>query len=134
MTRKIKVSFEVTDNWKRGDFREFIRELIAQPTLYEMFIISNDNTTSYINSVGQILGFDTAHIIVCSFTQDKINAITSNDIDIHLDNLLPTTTLVDETTDADGILVNELPNKFYVNATYVVEFGRRVEDINEESS
>lgn len=134
MTRKIKVSFEVTDNWKREDFRKFIRELIAQPTLYELFIISNDNTTAYINSVGQILGLDTAHTIVCSFTVDKTNAITSNEIDIHLDNLLPTTTLVDETTDADGIYVNELPNKYYLNATYIVEFGRRVDDINEESS
>lgn len=133
MSRKIKVSFEVTDNWKRGDFRTLIRELITKPETFELFIISNDDTTAYIQSVGQILGFDSNHVLVVGFTQDKIDTIVANGIDIHLDNLLPTVTLIDETTDADGIFVNELPNKYYLEPAYIVEFGRRVEDINGES-
>lgn len=134
MSRKIKVSFEVTDNWRRGDFRELIRVLLSEPTKYEIYIISNDDTTAYIQSVGQILGLDSNHILVVGFTQDKLDEITANKIDIHLDNLLTTTTLVDETTEADGIFVNELPNKYYLEPAYIVEFGRRVEDINAESN
>lgn len=134
MSRRIKVSFEVTDNWSRGDFREFIKALLILNEQYELFIISNNNSTDYIRSVGQILGLDTNHTLVEGFTQDKLNAVVSNNIDIHLDNLLSTTTLVDETTDAYGIFVNELPNRYLMEPSYVVEFGRVVERINEENT
>lgn len=134
MSRKIKVSFEVTDNWSRGDFREFTKALLILAEQYELFIISNDNSTTYIQSIGQILGLDSNHVLVEGFTQDKIDAIVANNIDIHLDNLLNTTTLVDETTDAYGIFVNELPNKYLMEPSYIVEFGRVVERINEENT
>lgn len=138
LNRPIKVSFEVTDNWAKGEFRAFVRDLLKNTDLYNVYIISNDNSTSYIQSIGQILenefpeAMNSSKVIVVNFTSDKITAITNNKIDIHLDDLLTTTTLVDETTDAYGIFVNELPNKYELKPSYIVEFGRVVERLNNE--
>ena len=131
MSRKLKVSFEVTDNWERDDFRVFIKELLKYTDNYEVYIISNDDSTAYIQRTGQILELDSNHILVVGFTIDKLDAITTNNIDIHLDNLLTTVTRVDEETEAYGILVNELPNKYLDLPKYVVEFNRAVEKLNE---
>lgn len=131
MSRKLKVSFEVTDNWERDDFRVFIKELLKYTDNYEVYIISNDDSTAYIQRTGQILELDSNHILVVGFTSDKIDAITTNNIDIHLDNLLATVTRVDEETDAYGVLVNELPNKYLDLPKYIVEFNRAVERLNE---
>ena len=49
---KIKVGFEVTDSWSHGDFREFIKSLIKDDCKYEVYIISNDDSSSFISSVG----------------------------------------------------------------------------------
>lgn len=132
LNRPIKVSFEVTDNWNRGEFRSFIRELLKDTEHYDVYIISNDDSSSYIQSIGQVLGMDNSKVIIVSFTANKLAAITSNKIDIHLDDLLNTTTLVDETTEAYGIFVNELPNRYEIKPTYIVEFGRKVEQLNDE--
>ncbi len=132
LNRAIKVSFEVTDNWPKGEFRAFIRELLKDTDVYTVYIISNDNSSAYIQSIGQVLEMDSSKVIIVNFTADKLNAIDSNKIDIHLDNLLNSTTLVDETTDAYGIFVNELPNTYELKPSYIVEFGRVVERINNE--
>lgn len=131
MSRKLKVSFEVTDNWERDDFRVFIKQLLKHTDNYEVYIISNDDSTTYIQRTGQVLNLDSDHILVVGFTVDKLDAITINNIDIHLDNLLTTVTRVDEETEAYGILVNELPNKYLDLPKYVVEFNRAVEKLNE---
>lgn len=131
MSRKLKISFEVTDNWERDDFRVFIKELLKYTDNYEIYIISNDDSTAYIQRTGQILNLDSDHIFVVGFTNDKIDTITTNNIDIHLDNLLTTVTRVDEETEAYGILVNELPNKYLDTPKYIVEFNRAIERLNE---
>lgn len=131
MSRQIKVSFEVTDNWARDDFRIFVKELQKRPESYDIYIISNDDSSAYIYSVARVLDLDTDHVIITGFTNDKVAAVAANNIDIHLDNLLNTTTMIDETTDSYGLYVNEIPNKYLSSPTYVVEFNRVVENINE---
>lgn len=134
MSRKIKVSFEVTDNWNRGDFKKLIKDIVDDSDSFELYIISNDNSSMYIQTIGQIIGLPDDKVVIVSFRQDKIDAISNLGINIHLDNLLDVVTLVDETTDAFGILVNSIPKKYYTLPGYIVEFGRRVEEINGESN
>ena len=131
MSRIVKVSFEVTDNAVRGDFREFIKELVRMPDVFSVYIISNDDTSAYINSIGTQLGIESSKVFIVNFTQDKIDSIESNKIDIHLDNLIYVATAVENTSEAYGLFVNELPNKYYVQPSYVVEFWRLVERIRD---
>lgn len=128
MTRSLNVSFEITDNWEVEGFRNFIKLLMSDDN-YNVFIISNDDSAAYITKTGENLGLPTTNVIICNFTIDKTTAITDNNIDIHFDNLQSFTLLVDETTDAYGILVTQLLNKYYLKPDYQLVFERRVATI-----
>lgn len=128
------ISFEVTDNWSIGGFRNFIKLLLSEDTAYNVFIISNDDSTDYIYSVASVLGIATSNIKICNFTDDKIQEIEDNDIHVHLDNLQSFVLLVDETTDAHGVLVTSNINKYYLLPDYVLVFNRTIKMLESEES
>jgi len=124
--RKLKVSFEITDNYDIEGFRNFINDVIEDTEKYEVYIISNDDNSVLMDRIGTNLGLDSFHIIHCNFVQDKITAMTTYSIDIHFDNLQSVILLVDETTDAYGVLVNPNLNRFYVMPDFVITFNSLV--------
>ena len=112
INNKYRVSFEITDNWAVEGFRNF--------------------STSLIKKTGENLGLDEAHVIRCNFSDDKLEAIQNNKIDIHLDNLQSFVMLVTETTDAYGILITKNLNKYYLKPDYIVVFDRLLQQIKNE--
>lgn len=128
MANKIKVSFEIEDSYNIQGFRNFLK-YVQSDDKFELYIISNDDDSALITKVGQNLGLDPSKVIICNFTQDKIQAIIDNNINIHLDNLQSTIMLVQETTSAYGILVTKNLNKYYLEPDYVIVFNRVVEEI-----
>ena len=126
--RVINVSFELTDNWEVEGFRNFIKILMSDDG-YNVFIISNDDSSAYITKVGETIGLPESNVIICNFTNDKIQAITDNNIDIHFDNLQSFILLVDNTTDASGVMVTHLLNKYYLRPDYVIIFERLIAEI-----
>jgi len=130
---KIKVSFEITDNWIRVDFRGWIKYLLSLEQDYEVYIISNDDSALYINRVANDLGLDANHTKICNFTDDKLQTIVVNNINIHFDNLESFTVLVD-TTDTYGILVRGNLNRFHLKSQYVLDFENTVKLINREKN
>jgi hypothetical protein len=129
---KRRVSFEVTYNWSILGFRNFIRALLSDEENYEVFIISNDNSTAYITAAGNVLNMEASNIIICNFANDKIQAIQDNNIDIHFDDLQSFILLVDETTDAHGILVTANMNKYENVPDYQVVFNRLLKQLDSE--
>lgn len=129
---KIKVGFEVTDNWNNGGFREFIKS-IRKNEKYELYIISNDNNSAYITSIGVTLELPTTQVFIVNFTQDKLDKIDLLGIQIYLENLKYVADQVENLTNAYGIYVNIMPVKFYAQPTYVVDFERLVNGINVEN-
>ncbi len=79
---KLKISFEVTDIWNREEFRELIKLLFRDPVTgckceveqdqIEMFLISNNDSTPYIQTIGKQLGLDSAHIIVTNLDRIRL--------------------------------------------------------------
>lgn len=122
MNNKIKISWEVTDNWNKVDFRAWIKYLLSSEDIYEVFIISNDDSSSYILRIATELGLDSQHTIITNFTNDKVQAITDNHINIHLDNLQSFVILVDSTTEAYGVLVDNHLSRYYVKSQYIIDF------------
>lgn len=129
---KIKVGFEVTDNWSNGGFREFITSIFKDDR-YELYIISNDDNSAYITSVGVALGLPTTQVFIVNFTQDKLDKIDLIGIQIYLENLKYVADQIENTTGSYGIYVNELPNKYQVQPAYVVSFDRLVNGLNGEN-
>lgn len=128
MTKTLNVSFEITDNWEIEGFRNFIKLLMSDDN-YNIFIISNDDSAGYITKTGTNLGLPVSNVIVCNFTNDKIIAIENNNIHLHFDNLQSFILLTDETTDAYGILVTHLLNKYYLKPDYQLVFEKYVAEI-----
>jgi hypothetical protein len=128
MTKSLNVSFEITDNWEIEGFRNFIKLLMSDNN-YNIFIVSNDDSAAYITKTGTNLGLPTTNVIICNFTDDKLQAIIDNKIDIHFDNLQSFTLLVEETTNAYGILVTRLLNKYYLRPDYQIVFERIIAEI-----
>jgi hypothetical protein len=133
MANKIKVSFEIEDSYNIQGFRNFLK-YVQSDDKFELYIISNDDDSALILRIGSNLGLDPSKVIVCNFTQDKIQAIVDNKIDIHLDNLQSTIMLVQETTSAYGILVTKNLNKYYLEPDYVIVFNRVVEEIESNAT
>lgn len=133
MANKIKVSFEIEDSYNIQGFRNFLK-YVQSDDKFELYIISNDDDSALILRIGSNLGLDPSKVIVCNFTQDKIQAIVDNKIDIHLDNLQSTIMLVQETTSAYGILVTKNLNKYYLEPDYVIVFNRVVDEIESNAT
>lgn len=129
---KIKVAFEVQDSWKNGGFREFIQSLLKDER-FDVYIISNDDISAYILSIGEILRIPNEKVIVVNFTQDKIQTINDLQIDIYLENLKYVADEIENTTDCYGIYVDELPSQFYVRPKYIVAFERVIEELKREN-
>ena len=64
---KFRVSFEVTDNWTIQGFRNFIKVLLSDENTFDVYIISNDDNSSYILKTGQNLSMDADHVKICNF-------------------------------------------------------------------
>lgn len=132
MSKPIKISFEIEDNWNIVDFRNYIKLLMSED-LYEIYIISNANNSADIVRAGSFLGLPSENVIITNFQEDKLNAVTTNNIDIHFDNLQSFVFLLEETTDTRGVLVTPYLNKFYLISDYKVVFDRILKEIQEEN-
>lgn len=136
MAKSIKVSFEITDNYDIEGFRNFIQALLEDEA-YDVYLISNDDVSMYILKTADNLGMDSEKVIITNFQNDKIQAIQNNNIDIHIDNLQSTVLLVDELTDAYGVLVTPNLNRFYLEPDYIISFNslvRRLQNGQEETN
>lgn len=129
---KIKVGFEITDIWKNGDFRQFIQKLLRDDR-FELYLVSNNDISAYILSVGEVLQLPTSRVFIVNFTQDKIQKIVDLKLDIYLETLKYVADQIENTTDCHGIYVNELPITYYVQPGYIVQFNRVVSEINKEN-
>lgn len=134
MSSKIKVSFEITDIYNLGDFRAFIKFLLSNDTKYDVLIISNNDSSSYIHAVGEQLGIELSNRIICNFNADKLQAITDNNINIHLDGIFSFVTSVENETEAYGILVDSKVDKYGVKQRYVEIFQRIESEITRDQN
>ena len=129
---KFRVSFEVTDNWTIQGFRNFIKVLLSDENTFDVYIISNDDNSSYILKTGQNLSMDANHVKICNFESDKLQLIESLNIDIHLDNLQSFVIKIDELTPSShGVLVTKNLNKYYLKPDYVLVFDRLMMEIKD---
>ena len=119
VNNRIKVSFEVTDNFDIEGFRSFVKYLLSDDK-FDVYLITNDDSSAYIDGIVNKLGLPADRVFITNFTEDKIQAIVTTGIDIHFDNLQSVILLVDETTEATGILVTKNLNKFYLEPDYII--------------
>ncbi len=133
VNNQYRISFEVEDNWNIEGFRNFVKYLLSDDK-FDVFIISNADSSSYIDGIASQLGLPENRVFITNFTDDKVQTIQDQLIDIHFDNLQSVILLVDNTTDAYGILVTHNLNKFYLEPDYIITFERILKFITDENS
>lgn len=113
---KVKVSFD-PDNWINSDtniriwdyseFREFIKSIFAEDSIFDLYLITTSTDSDYITSIQNQIGLDSSKVITVSDNTTKLTQIGNLDIQIHLDGNHPTVVDV-EGLDIVGIMVNYL--------------------------
>lgn len=122
---KIKIGFEITDNWNNQAFRNVIYALQDKPQTIdkrltagdiELFLISTDDSSTYIWTTGARIGLDTNHTIASPTITSKLQFIEDNQIKIFLDNLQSTVLSIEIDSEyADGILIDAKQDYYKVN-------------------
>lgn len=129
---KIKISFEITDNWDIVGFRNTIKALLSDEENYDIYIISNHDSSAAIYKAGTLLNLDDDHVIVANFTEDKLQKIRDNNIDIHLDNISGFADNVDTLTDALGVYVDTMWDNYYNTPKYVISLDTAIDFVKQE--
>lgn len=130
--KKLKVSFEITTSWNRGDFRQFIEELNKNDTV-ELFMITTETDQNLIDSVQATLELDNDHVFIATDNTDKEVIIAFNLINIHLDPDVRFSQELFETTGAYGINVSFQVDRYNLRMKYVTDFNTRLKEIIDEA-
>jgi hypothetical protein len=131
----IKVGFEITDIWERGDFRQFIYTLIKGVDYkhdFKLYLITDNQDTRYANSVYANLDDDKIIYINVTGIDDKITALDDNGINIMMEyNQNNTDTINDESTNNTiAITCSEAYDRYAMEMMYSKRFKDAVDIID----
>lgn len=124
----IKLSFEPTDAWNREEFRHLIYNIKNKlydkdcQYEYELWIITTNDSTTYINALASQLDIPTDRVILCVDDTTKVGQIVLN-TDIHLDINQSIITALNPTTVA-GILVDNKIAYQAIGLKYIQDITR----------
>lgn len=140
---KIKLGFEVTDNWDIQAFRNVIDVLINRPQDFnkklkagdvEIFVVSTNDSSAYIWRIAQILDLDANHVFNPGSTALKLTRIDTEKINIFLDNLQSTVLQIDELSEfADGILVDYKQDTYHINPKWYQQLQEKINRLLDEN-
>lgn len=139
---KIKISFECTDSWNIQAFRNVVKVLKDTPSDInsklkvgdiELFLISTDDSTFYIQQCGVTAGLPSDHVFNPGSVPLKLARIDSEKIDIHMDNLQNTVMQIDELSPtADGILVDYKQDMYNLNPMWYQSLCEKINRLVDE--
>lgn len=139
---KIKIGFEVTDNWDIQAFRDVIMVLQNRPEEFnsklkvgdiELFLISTNDSSPYIWRIASIIGLDSSHTFNPGSVALKLTRIDTEKIQLYLDNLQSTVLQIDELSQyADGILVDYKPDTYNINPKWYQQLQERIKRLLDE--
>lgn len=126
--QSVKVSFEVTNNWDRGDFREFMISLKNVENL-ELWIISTNPDQALLFRVADSLGISHQRVIQCASDAAKKTQIVNTSMTFHFDYDSTFATDIRETTNTKGIYVSKFYNFYEVKMRYIDTFQRELKEL-----
>lgn len=136
---KIKVSFEINDNYNRQEFRDFVKKLSTNdPCLncidyeVELYIITSNTDQNYVYTVAKQYNIDTIHIAMLPNLADKIQFIKDNNIEITFENSQEIVNSINNQTDAFSILVDSTIDFYLMGFKYISKFNNVLKIIENE--
>lgn len=136
---KLKIGFEITDNYTRQEFKNLILKLKDQPDFFypclevELFLLSTNPDVVYINRIGSNLKLDANHVFSFNSTDSKILKIEELGLDIYFTNLQLEFIKID-VTKTHPILVNNIYDRYANAYKYLVKFDETLKRILNEKT
>lgn len=128
MIQTVKVSFEVTSNWDREEFREFMNEIRHTDNL-ELWIISTNPDLAMLYVVADALNISHQRVIQCADNTAKKTQIINTSMTFHFDNDSTFASDIRETTSTKGIYVSKFYNFYELRMKYIDTFQRELKII-----
>lgn len=116
---KLNIVFDIVDTWNIGLYRELINDFLVEDEFYNVFMVTQDPDTSYINKVTQQLDMDANNVYQEITDAAVISRLTTLQADIYLcaDNELVES--INNSINTKAILVNNIPNMYYAEPAYI---------------
>lgn len=134
--RKIKIGFDITNNWDYDSFRQTMKELVIEDDKYTLYLITTNTDTEYVNSAVSEIGMETSNVYQVTTDSDVIDTLNTYNIDIYLTSSEEFRVSVNNTSDETvGILVNPaIQDSYKINPKWVVQMQFWINRIVEDES
>jgi hypothetical protein len=125
---KLKVSFDIVDNWDKDHFRLFIEGLNKNDTI-DLYLITLETDQDIVDAVQAKLDLNDDHVIMVATEALKLDEIEDKAIRIHLDADYTFASTLYDTIGRYGIYVSRMWDFFNMRMKYITSFEFRVKQI-----
>lgn len=131
MTNKLKLAFDITETWDYETFRELVNELLVEDDIFEIYLITQDTDTNYINRIVTNMNINPSNVYQETSNVNVVNRLNTLDIDIYLeaDNVLVDLVNETSTTPTKAILVNSTPDRYKLQPMYITNLQFWINEI-----
>jgi len=121
MTNKLKLAFDIEDTWNYETFRELIHILLTEDDDFEVYLITLNTDTQYINSIVTNMDINPNNVYQETSDNNIITRLNTLNINIYLqaDNELVEAVNETSTTPTRAILVNSIPDRYKLQPMYI---------------
>lgn len=136
---KIKISFEINENYNRQEFRDFIKKLSNNdPCLdckeyeVELYILTSNTDQNYVYTIAKLYNIDGSHIAMLPNIVDRIQFIKDNNIEITFENNQEDVNQINSQTTAFGLLVDSTIDFYLMGFKYISKFNNVLKILSRE--
>lgn len=83
--KKLRIAFNPTGIWHRDEFRLLIKDFVNDTDNFEVYLITQDTSTSFVESVTDESGVDSANVYQVASNDALVQKLDSLKIRIYLD-------------------------------------------------
>ena len=119
----MNISFNITETWKRAEFRDFIKQIKSAEDI-TLYIITKDSNAASAPYVQDYLEMDSDKVIQCTNIATMNTALTDNNIQIHFDGEMETITDLKNLDDTINYIfvdqaLTDSPGQEFINGQYI---------------
>lgn len=132
MQQKVKVAFDVTNTWEYELFRNLIHTFVVEDDFFEVYLITQDPDTVYVNRVANNIGVVPANVFIETSDATIVARLATEQVALYLSANNPLVTDVNDTsTVTKCILVNNIPDRYRVQPLYITNMQFWLEEIRQ---
>lgn len=129
---KIKVGFDPTKMWDNYFFREFIKSLVADVENYDVYLITSNPDTDFVNNVTTESGININNVNQVSNNSAVVTRLNTlkvliylaqdNELVIYVNNTIPIQLIKNNVSGCEALVMNNILDPYKVQQKFVTQF------------